>query len=244
MADLGAMHIPVEVVVSTLADLKAAADGGADRVELCVDLGCGGLTPGRSLTEAAAAQCSSLGLGLRVLIRPRTGDFVFDADERTLIVREAEATLALGAEKVVVGGLDAEGLPDRELLGALGHAVGMEAVVFHRALDEAVHYGQALQRLEEAGVKEVLTSGGEGRAVEGISGIAQAAQHFSVVAGSGVLPDQVDALVSAGAHAVHASCRTPQTGQRQGRLFDAARSVVDAERVRALVEAVRAVARP
>ena len=43
----------VEVVASTVEDVLAAAQGGADRVEFCVHLDSGGLTPGRSLSRAA-----------------------------------------------------------------------------------------------------------------------------------------------------------------------------------------------
>ena len=56
----------VEVVCSTVEDVVAAAEGGADRIELCAHLPSGGLTPGRSLTEAAWKEAQSLGLVFRV----------------------------------------------------------------------------------------------------------------------------------------------------------------------------------
>ncbi len=244
MSDLHGMSIPVEVVASTLADVDAAAAGGAQRVELCVDLACGGLTPGRSLVEAALERAHQHGMTVRVLIRPRIGDFVFHSDERSLMVREAAAVMNLGAEKVVMGGLDANGLPDEALLEDLSRAVGMEHVVFHRALDESIDFGQALVRLKEAGIREVLTSGGHAKAMDGLAGLTQAAQDFMVVAGSGVAPDQVGALVAAGAHDVHASCRVPAPVTRQGRLFSEARTAVDEDKVRDLVAAVRGLDRP
>lgn len=233
------MDIPVEVVASTLDDVKAASVGGADRVELCVNLACGGLTPGRSLAEMAMEMCQSLGLGLRVLVRPREGDFVYTAQEVELVVREAKGLIDLGVEKVVVGGLDDRGLPDLVLVRSLSSAVGLDRVVFHRALDESVHFAEAVDRLAAEGIEEALTSGGAPRAIEGLEGTAQAARHFSVVAGSGVQPDHVGPLVKAGARAVHASCRVPANSTRPGRLFATERSRVDAHKVRQLVEAVR-----
>ena len=234
----------VEVVASTVEDVLAAAAGGADRVEFCTHLASGGLTPGRSLTEPALATAQQNGLGFRVLIRPREGDFVYTAIERQAIVAEAEAVLALGADKVVCGGLLANGAVDLDLLTALDQAVGLNKVVFHRALDEAADYAEARRQLKAAGVRTVLTSGAAQRAAEGLSAIQGTVQSgLEVVAGAGVQPDQVADFVRIGVEAVHASCRVP-SGVLNGRLFDAARTRVDEAKVRALVEAVHAVARP
>ena len=234
----------VEVVASTVEDVLAAAAGGADRVEFCTHLVSGGLTPGRSLTEQALAAAKENGLGFRVLIRPREGDFVYSPIERQAIVAEAEAVLALGADKVVCGGLLANGTVDLDLLTALDQALGLDQVVFHRALDEAIDYTEARRQLKAAGVRTVLTSGGRPKAVEGLSVIEETVQSgLEVVAGAGVQSNQVADFARLGIEAVHASCRVP-CGAPEGRLFDAARTRVDEQKVRALVEAVRAVARP
>ncbi|MGB0511528.1 MAG: copper homeostasis protein CutC, partial [Flavobacteriales bacterium] len=150
----------VEVVASTVEDVLAAVAGGADRVEFCTHLASGGLTPGRSLIEQALAAAKENGLGFRVLIRPREGDFVYTSIERQAIVAEAEAVLSLGADKVVCGGLLGDGSIDEVLLNELHRAVGLDQVVFHRAFDEAVDHTEARRQLKSAGVRTVLTSGG------------------------------------------------------------------------------------
>ena len=234
----------VEVVASTVEDVLAATAGGADRVEFCTHLVSGGLTPGRSLTEQALAAAKENGLGFRVLIRPREGDFLYTPTERQAIVSEAEAVLSLGAHKVVCGGLLGDGSIDVVLLEKLDQVVGLDQVVFHRAFDEAIDYAEARRQLKAAGVRAVLTSGGQSLAAEGLSVIEETVQSgMEVVAGAGVQPDQVADFVRVGVEAVHASCRV-SCGSHEGRLFDAARTRVDEEKVRALVEAVRAVARP
>ncbi|RPG80749.1 MAG: copper homeostasis protein CutC [Crocinitomicaceae bacterium TMED114] len=234
----------VEVVASTVEDVLAAAAGGADRVEFCTHLASGGLTPGRSLIEQAMAVAKENGLGFRVLIRPREGDFVYTSIERQSIVAEAEAVLSLGADEAVCGGLLTNGAIDEVLLTELDKAVGLDKVVFHRAFDEAVHHDEARRQLKAAGVQAVLTSGGAPRAVEGLAAIQDTVQSgLEVVAGAGVQSNQVADFVRAGVEAVHASCRVT-CGHLEGRLFDAARTRVDETQVRALVEAVRDVARP
>ena len=234
----------VEVVASTVEDVLFAAAGGADRVEFCAHLASGGLTAGRSLTEEALGVARDEGLGFRVLIRPREGDFVYAGVEREVMIAEAEACLALGVEKVVMGGLDGNGCIDLDLLAEFDRIVGLDHLVFHRALDEAVDHGRARKRLLDAGVSTVLTSGGHARAIDGLRSISESSEAgLTVVAGAGVRPEHAAPLVKAGVEAVHASCRVA-CGARSGRLFDAARTRVDVERVEALVAAVQAVDRP
>jgi copper homeostasis protein len=48
-------RITLEVCVDDVAGLMAAAEGGADRIELCAALEVGGLTPSRGLMARAAA---------------------------------------------------------------------------------------------------------------------------------------------------------------------------------------------
>ncbi|MBL6645798.1 MAG: copper homeostasis protein CutC [Flavobacteriales bacterium] len=229
----------VEVVASTPEDVGAAADGGADRVELCTHLGCGGLTPGRALVQVALEEAKARGIGIRVLVRPREGDFVYSAAERKAILNEAEALMAMGVDRVVTGGLDAAGWPDQDLMSALDRNVGLQCVVFHRALDEVTDADTCAQRLLEAGVQTVLSSGGAVRAVDGIGRIeAWVRSGLEVVAGAGVLPEHAEALIATGVEALHASCRMPKAAQGNG-LFDHSRSAVSREQVSRLVDAVR-----
>lgn len=231
----------VEVVCSTVEDVVAAASGGADRVEFCSHLPSGGLTPGRALIEEARREAQARGLVFRVLIRPREGDFVYTASERLSIVREAEALMSLGLDKVVTGGLNAQGRPDAALLKELDEAVGLQHVVFHRAIDEAVDMKLAAFVLHQAGIRTVLSSGGAVRAVDGGEGLGHLlAAGLEVVAGAGVQPDHAGSLVALGVEGVHASCRKKATSTGAGRLFDGERTEVDSQAVAALVNAVRA----
>ena len=48
-------RITLEVCVDDAAGIAAAAQGGADRIELCAALGLGGLTPSAGLMALAAS---------------------------------------------------------------------------------------------------------------------------------------------------------------------------------------------
>ena len=58
--------------------MYAAVIAGTDRIELCYDLSCGGVSPHHAdIDEAGTLK----GLPVNVLIRPRGGDFVYDEKE-------------------------------------------------------------------------------------------------------------------------------------------------------------------
>ena len=63
----------VEICAGDLRSALQAAEGGADRVELCDRLEVGGTTPGAGTIAEA---CRRLTIPVHVLIRVRAGDFV------------------------------------------------------------------------------------------------------------------------------------------------------------------------
>ncbi len=247
MTTRGGAPVAVEVAVQDARGARVAREAGADRVELCVGLVTGGLTP----TPAAVAQVVAVGLPVHVLVRPRPGGFVHDDDEVTLLVAQVREALGAGATGVVVGALT----PDREVdvptLGRLVAAADGAPVTFHRAFDVVAAAGpgaaaRALDRLAAAGVRRVLTSGGAERAGDAADGLAALVRHAAgrveVMAGGGVVPATVPALVRAGVDAVHLSGRGPAedrgpTGPGGG--APSGRDTIDADVVRAAVAAAR-----
>jgi copper homeostasis protein len=186
--------------------------GGADRVELCVGLELGGLTPSQGLIEAAA-----LGeLPTHVLIRPRPGDFVFDADDLDLMERETRAAVDSGAAGVVIGALTSDGSLDAvavERLVEAARSTGTGAsVTFHRAIDQSADPVALVASLASLGVDRVLTSGAASRAIDGgatLARVVEASGAVEVMAGGGVSPVDIPALVALGVDAVHLSAKRP-----------------------------------
>ena len=89
----------LEVCVADPQSLVAAIEGGADRIELCSALEQGGLTPLPGMISLAAASP----IAVYALVRPRTGDFVFDAHDVDAMLRDIDAIRAAGLAGVVIG---------------------------------------------------------------------------------------------------------------------------------------------
>ncbi|GGD52989.1 copper homeostasis protein CutC [Pseudoxanthomonas indica] len=235
----------LEVAANSLASALAAQAGGGDRVELCENLAEGGTTPSHGTLVMAREQ---LQIPLYVLIRPRPGDFHYDAQEVALMVRDIRHCRELGCDGVVIGALDAQGRVDARVCGELMAAASGMGVSFHRAIDASRDPLEALDAIIELGCERVLTSGAQASAEAGREVIAamvrQAAGRIAILAGAGVTPGNVAALVrQTGVSEVHASAKAPRASTMafrnpalQGLELDWQQS--DAAAVRALRQAL------
>ncbi|MFC7432121.1 MULTISPECIES: copper homeostasis protein CutC [unclassified Agrococcus] len=201
----------VEVCVTDADGVRVAREAGADRVELCVALDAGGLTPSLGLVEQAVAAAE--GMGVHVLLRPRPGDFLTDAGELDVVLRDAELVLAAGASGIVVGPLLASGRFDLAAMRRLRAIAGDAQLTAHRAVDVEADVEATVGDLVAVGVDRMLTSGGATSAHDGAERIARAVAaaqgRLAVMAGGGIRPERVGELVAAtGIADVHLSART------------------------------------
>ncbi len=202
------MPVQLEIAVQDPAGAHAAIAAGADRLELCQALAVGGLTPSCALIEAAVAAVG--GQRVNVLVRPRGGGFVYDADEVALTTADITAAVRAGARGVVVGALTTEGLADRGALARWREAAGEATLVFHRAIDASADPLAVLEQLSEAGVDRVLTSGGAARSIDGVGTLARlvaARGAVQIMAGGGIRTEDIPAIVATGVGAIHLSAR-------------------------------------
>jgi copper homeostasis protein len=204
--------ILLEAAVESLDAARAAAEGGAHRLELCTDLAHGGTTPDLNLLRVRFP------IPVFVLVRPRPGDFVYtDAEHRTMLdqIRSARAA---GAQGIVTGDLD-----DGHTRALIAAARPLP-VTFHRAFDVFPDLPAALERLISLGVERVLTSGGAPTAPDGAEQIrrlvVQAQGRIEILPGGCITPANVARLVQT-------------TGVREVHF-----SVKDAEKVRAVISAL------
>ena len=207
----------LEICVEDDDGIAAAVAGGADRIELCAALSVGGLTPPGSLIRIAA----QAPLPVHLLARPRDGGFAYGARDHAMIAGDIDDAAQAGLAGVVIGAALADHRLDGAALAALvahARAAGARrghplALTLHRAFDLCPDLAVALETAIELGFDRVLTSGGTPSAIDGADRIAalhrQAAGRIIILAGSGVSPATLPALLRTGIGEVHASCRRP-----------------------------------
>ncbi len=200
----------LEICAGDIASVLAAAEGGADRVELCSALGEGGVTPSAALIAAAKAVH---GLRTNVLVRPRGGDFLYTTEEKDIILADIAHCLQAGADAVVVGALLPDGSVDAPFLSRCVEAASGMEVTFHRAFDLCADPKAALDVIAKAGCTRVLTSGQARTAEEGIPLLRDLVQQgsesgISIMPGGGVTPANARRIIEeTGATEIHASAR-------------------------------------
>ena len=200
-------NILLEVCVEDAAGLRAAVDGGADRIELCSALSVGGLTPSPGLMALAG----KVDIPVYAMIRPRPGDFVFDAGDIDVMRVEIDAAQSAGLAGVVLGASRPDGSLDSETLRVLvDHAHGL-GLTLHRAFDLVPDFAEAVEIAVDLGFERILTSGGAKRAPDAVDAlaavIADAKGRISIMPGSGVTLETVGGLLSRlSVTEVHSSC--------------------------------------
>ena len=240
--------IAVEICLETVQSLRAAKAGGADRAELCASLEVGGLTPSPGMMRFAA----ELGLPVRVLLRPRGGGFVYDADEISVIERDIAAVRDFGLGGVVIGASLEDGRLDRDALARLLERCDGLGVTLHRAFDLTPDPFEALETAIELGFDRILTSGQAPTAALGAPLLAMleaaSAGRVIVLAAVEIDADNARALIEAtSVREVHATCTAPADprppgGDRFG--FGYPPQSAETRYVARLVEAAQSVSAP
>lgn len=186
----------LEACVDTLTSAHNAQAGGANRIELCDNLGDAGTTPSHGVLRLAIEQ---LTLAVYPIIRPRGGGFVYDDNDVAVMRADLQHARDLGAPGAVIGAITADGDVHETVVAALrADAPGMQ-LTFHRAFDVCRDPHAALETLIKLGINRVLTSGQAATAWNGRELIGalvrQAAGRITILAGGGVNEENAADLV-------------------------------------------------
>ena len=205
--------VTVEICVESLEGARAAVEAGITRIELCTGLELGGLTPSAGLIESVL----ELPIETVVLIRPRDGDFVYDADEVEIMVRDIRAARDIGVGAFAIGALRPDGSIDAECMGTLIEAASEASICCHRAFDGTRDPAASLQVLVDLGVHRLLTSGQQQDALLGAANIAEwvraAPPSLAIMPGGGIRPHNLaEILEITGASDIHFSARQETRG--------------------------------
>lgn len=190
------MTILLEACLDSLELAQHAERGGAGRIELCDRLDIGGTTPDAGTIAAIVA---AVRIPVFVIIRPRGGDFVYSSTEIEAMKRDVEMARRAGAAGIVLGILNADCTVDVARTQSVMDIAPDLPTTFHLAFDAVPDQRAALQALSDIGVARVLTSGGAGRAIDGMESLRQlvdqSAGRIRIMAGGGIREANVGEIV-------------------------------------------------
>ncbi|MEY4110210.1 MAG: copper homeostasis protein cutC, partial [Bacteroidota bacterium] len=94
--------INLEIAVFDASSAIVAAEAGAARLELCTGAPEGGLTPSAGLLQIVK---ELVNIPVFVMLRPRAGDFCYNAIEKDVMRKDLQLMRKLGADGFVLGAL-------------------------------------------------------------------------------------------------------------------------------------------
>lgn len=210
----------LEVCVDSLDSALAAHRGGADRLELCGELGVGGLTPEPGLLEGVTKQVS---LPLQIMIRPRAGGFVYSANELQTMVSSIRFIKHHwpNITGFVTGVLTVDNQLDSQAMQRLIETAAPYPVTLHRAFDRTKDLEATLEQCIGLGIERILTSGGVDQIYKGIHQVVKlfekADGRIVIMPGGGLnLENVVELIKKASFEEVHFSAKVKHnTGKNE-----------------------------
>jgi copper homeostasis protein len=195
----------LEIAVDQARDVAGALGGGADRLAMAVGDQTGARSPDLA---AASAVLRESDVPVRVMLRLNDG-LTTTGGEFTRLVGLAEEYLALGAEGVVFGFLDADLEVDVDTCAALADALPGVPWTFHQAIDATLDPRRSWRRVRSLpGLTAVASGGSPQGLVQGYDDLLALAESDPGIAGllmptGGLVAEQVPWFARAGVRQFH-----------------------------------------
>lgn len=210
------MNYTIEVCANSVQSALNAQTAGAHRVELCGNLWEAGTTPSHGVIKKAR---ELLEIDVFVLIRPRGGDFVYSNLELEVMKEDIQACKAMGVNGIVSGALHPDNTIDMDKTQQLIACSKPLPFTFHRAFDLTPDLSQLLNTLITLGAQRVLTSGGQNKAANACTTLAQlhqlAQDKIIVLPGGGINQSNIQDLVATGCVEFHLTGNAPKESPAQ-----------------------------
>ena len=187
----------LEACLETPEEGHSAFLNGAHRVELCRNLESGGLSPSRETVRRCLEICE---LPLKVMVRPRPGNFVYSEKELTCMETEIDSLNQLPITGIVLGVLHDDRSINLEAVQRLSERADPLPVTFHKAIDETRDPLQEMKKLSRIqNIQSILSSGGAQNAETGAKILKTMQQEFQ----SRFLMIAAGSITSENLHSLH-----------------------------------------
>ncbi len=187
----------LEICAFNIQSCLVAEKAGAGRIELCADPTYGGTTPSYGTIQYALEQLS---IPVFPMIRPRGGNFAYDAHEVAIMKKDILTCRTLGCTGIATGVLLPTGQVDEDVMKRIVEWAYPMVVTCHKAFDRTTDAFSSMEALINAGCARILTSGLRSTATEGAALlaelIARAAGRIIIMPGGGVRSENIAGLIN------------------------------------------------
>lgn len=199
----------LEVCAFNIQSCIIAEKAGAFRVELCDNPVEGGTTPSYGTIKRTREK---INIKLYPILRPRCGNYYYDADELAIIEQDIAVCKELGCDGISIGAQKINGEIDIDRLKRFTELAYPMDVTCNRAFDATPDPFKALEDVIAAGCERILTSGQQSGAPEAgkLLGqlVQQAGDRIIIMPGAGIRASNIKQLMEeSGAKEFHGSVR-------------------------------------
>ena len=212
----------IEICCDSINSLKKSVNLCVSRIELCSELSVGGLTPSFGFIKEALKY--SKNIPIRVLIRPRAGDFDYNNFEIEIMKNDINEVKKLGVEGLVLGMVDNKGeLPVSKIRDIVDSANGL-SMTFHRAFDLLKNPKIQIENIIEFGFDTILSSGKKEKAIDGLIYLNELKKYANnkiyVMPGAGINHKNAAKFIQNGFNWIHMSAkRKKDLNKKKGNTF-------------------------
>lgn len=230
----------LEICTNSYQSAKNAQDAGANRIELCQELSVGGITPSYGLINQVIKHLS---IETFVLVRPRSGNFMYSDDEFEMMKQDIQICKELGCHGIVSGVLNSDNTLDISRTKELIELSKPLSFTFHRAFDCVANPFETLEQLVDLGVDRILTSGQKSKAENGIELLKQlkekAKNRITILPGSGINYEIAKLFKDVELNEIHASASKQIQSNSKTSLFDVYQKESDIETIKAILKTLQ-----
>jgi copper homeostasis protein len=229
----------VEICVGSLEAARIVSKQPINRIETCIALEQGGLTPSKAMVSWIH---NTFHLEQHALIRVRAGGFVYSYDEMVVMRDQIVELKDSGIKGFVVGALTKDFKLNMEALETWKRTAPNVDFTFHRAFDQIDDWRTAMDQLIKMGFKRILCSGSSQSIVQGLNRLKEFVSYangrIEIMAGGGVKEELIPELKATGVDAIHFS-GTSKITVESGTAFEESLLFPDENKLTAILAAIQ-----
>jgi copper homeostasis protein len=192
----------LEVIASSIEDIKIINKSQADRIELCIDLDKGGYTP----DLATVKQAISISIKPIMVMLRYQEEFVLSDMCFQKIINNLKIIKTFNPHGFVFGSINKDASLNKKQIKIIKKLCDGFEVTFHKAIDFSLEYRDNILFLEQLGIKNVLTQGGINPVLDNLNTlflIKNKLSTLNILIGGGVDKSNINILCEKGFNNIH-----------------------------------------